>query len=66
MSKYKKSLKKTEYFLKNELCLDEATILLALKLSNKNNISLPISMWSYGLITFDELDKFCKYLYETS
>ena len=62
----KKSLKKIENFLKIELGLNESTILLGIKLSNKNKISLPISMWSYGLINVEELDKFYKYLYETS
>jgi len=66
MPLHKKTLSKIENFLKIELGLNEATIFLAFKLSNKNNISLPISMWSYGLITLDELDKLYKYLYETS
>ena len=66
MPLYKKPQKKIENFLNIELGLNKETIFLAFKLSNKNNISLPISMWSYGLITLDELDKLYKYLYETS
>ena len=59
-----KSFNKIEEFLKLELGLNESTILLALKLSHENETALPISMWSYGLINSDELDKFYKFLYE--
>ena len=62
----KKSFEKIYDFLKYDLCLDDSCILLGLKLSSKNNTLLPISLWSYGIIDCEELDKFYKFLYETS
>tara|TARA_Y100001970_G_C13856108_1_gene661782 strand:- start:527 stop:718 length:192 start_codon:yes stop_codon:yes gene_type:complete len=59
-----KSFKEIENFLKYELGLKKSTILLGLKLSDENKISLPISMWSYGIINSDELDKLYRFLYE--
>ena len=58
-----KSLKKIKNFLKNDLGLDDPSILLGLKLSYKNKSLLPVSMWSYGIIDYKELDKFYKFLY---
>tara|TARA_Y100000589_G_scaffold331465_1_gene385145 strand:- start:2597 stop:2788 length:192 start_codon:yes stop_codon:yes gene_type:complete len=59
-----KSIEKIKVFLKNELDLDDSSISLGVKLSSRNNTLLPISMWSYGLIDYDELDKFYKFLYQ--
>ena len=44
-------------YLINVLDLDESTIELGIKLSIKNNTPLPILLWSYGMLTFEELDK---------
>ena len=44
-------------YLFNELGLEESSIELGLKLSIKNNIPLPILLWSYGMLTIEELDK---------
>tara|TARA_Y100001933_G_C18812567_1_gene485687 strand:+ start:414 stop:605 length:192 start_codon:yes stop_codon:yes gene_type:complete len=44
-------------FLKKDIGLSESAINLGIKLSKKNNASLPITLWSYGLINIDELDK---------
>tara|TARA_B100000965_G_scaffold50143_1_gene36887 strand:+ start:970 stop:1161 length:192 start_codon:yes stop_codon:yes gene_type:complete len=59
-----KSVNKIEQFLKYELNLNESTILLGKKLSYKNETSLAITLWSYGIINSEELDKFYKFLYE--
>ena len=51
-------------YLFNELGLDEPSIELALKLSLKNNTPLPILLWSYGMLTIDELDKLYTFLFQ--
>ena len=50
-------------FLKKDIGLSESAINLGIKLSKKNNASLPITLWSYGLINIDELDKIYNYLW---
>ena len=51
-------------FLINEIGLEESSIELGLKLSIKNNTSLPILLWSYGMLTIEELDKLYSFLFE--
>ena len=51
-------------YLLNVLGLDEATIELGIKLSIKNNTPLPILLWSYGMLTIEELDKLYSYLFQ--
>ena len=51
-------------FLFNVLGLDESTIELAIKLSMKNNTPLPILLWSYGMLTIEELDKLYSFLFK--
>ena len=51
-------------YLFNELGLDEASIELGLKLSIKNKTPLPILLWSYGMLTIDELDKLYSFLFQ--
>ena len=51
-------------FLFNELGLDESSIELGLKLSIKNNTPLPILLWSYGMLTIEELDKLYSFLFQ--
>ena len=51
-------------YLFNVLGLDESTIELGIKLSIKNNTPLPISLWSYGMLTIDELDKLYSFLFQ--
>ena len=43
-------------YLFNVLGLDESTIELGIKLSIRNNTPLPILLWSYGMLTIEELD----------
>ena len=52
------------FFLFNVLGLDESTIELGIKLSIKNNTPLPILLWSYGMLTIEELDKLYSYLFQ--
>ena len=59
-----KSFDEIQNFLKYELGLDDSTILLGLKLSHKNKALLPVSMWSYGILDYKELDKLYKFIYE--
>ena len=51
-------------YLFNELGLDEASIELGLKLSIKNKTPLPILLWSYGMLTIEELDKLYSFLFQ--
>ena len=51
-------------YLFNEIGLDESSIELGLKLSIKNKTSLPILLWSYGMITIEELDKLYTFLFQ--
>jgi len=50
-------------YLLNVLGLDESTIELGIKLSIKNNTPLPILLWSYGILTIEELDKLYSFLF---
>ena len=50
-------------FLSNDIGLSESAINLGIKLSKKNNASLPITLWSYGLINIEELDRIYDYLW---
>ena len=51
-------------FLFNEVGLDESSIELGIKLSIKNNAPLPIQLWSYGMLTIEELDKLYSFLFQ--
>ena len=51
-------------YLFNVLGLDESTIELGIRLSIKNNTPLPILLWSYGMLTIEELDKLYSFLYQ--
>ena len=51
-------------FLLNEIGLEESSIELGLKLSIKNKTPLPILLWSYGMLTIDELDKLYSFLFQ--
>ena len=51
-------------YLINELGLEESSIELGLKLSLENNTPLPILLWSYGMLTIEELDKLYSFLFQ--
>ena len=51
-------------YLINELGLEESSIELGLKLSKKNNTQLPILLWSYGMLTIEELDELYSFLFQ--
>ena len=51
-------------FLMDEIGLEVSSLELGVKLSIKNNTPLPILLWSYGLITIEELDKLYTYLFQ--
>ena len=51
-------------YLFSVLGLDESTIELGIKLSKKNNTPLPILLWSYGMLTIEELDKLYSFLFQ--
>ena len=51
-------------YLFNEVGLEESSIELALKLSIKNKTPLPILLWSYGMLTIEELDKLYSFLFQ--
>ena len=56
--------KETIIYLSNELGLEESSIELGIKLSVKNNTPLPILLWSYGMLTIEELDKLYSFLFQ--
>ena len=56
--------KKMIIYLFNELGLEESSIELGIKLSIKNNTPLPILLWSYGMLTIEELDKLYSFLFK--
>tara|TARA_Y100001978_G_scaffold162629_1_gene149143 strand:- start:3283 stop:3474 length:192 start_codon:yes stop_codon:yes gene_type:complete len=59
----RETLHKSINFLLEEIGLSKAAINLGVKLSIKNKASLPITLWSYGLINIDELDKIYDFLW---
>ena len=59
----KDSFYKSIKFLLTDIGLSRSAINLGIKLSRKNNASLPITLWSYGLINIDELDRIYNYLW---
>ena len=52
------------FYLFNEVGLKESSIELGIKLSKKNNTPLPILLWSYGMLTIEELDKLYSFLFQ--
>ena len=52
------------FYLFNEVGLEESSIELGIKLSIKNNTPLPILLWSYGMLTLEELDKLYSFLFQ--
>ena len=52
------------FFLFDEVGLEESSIELGIKLSIKNNTPLPILLWSYGMLTIEELDKLYSFLFQ--
>ena len=52
------------FFLKNEIGLELSSIELGIKLSIRENTPLPILLWSYGMLTIDELDKLYSFLFQ--
>ena len=55
--------KRVLIFLNRELGLSYSSIHLGIKLSMRNNTSLPLALWSHSLITTDELDRFYDFLW---
>ena len=51
-------------YLFNVVGLDESSIELGIKLSLKNNTPLPILLWSYGMLTIEELDELYSFLFQ--
>ena len=52
------------FYLMNEIGLNESSIELGLKLSIRNNTPLPILLWSYGMLTIEELDELYSFLFK--
>ena len=51
-------------YLSNEVGLEESCIELGIKLSKKNNTPLPVLLWSFGMLTNEELDKLYSFLFK--
>ena len=52
------------FYLLDEIGLDESSIELGIKLSIRNNTPLPILLWSYGMLSIEELDKLYSFLFQ--
>ena len=52
------------FYLVDEIVLEESSIELGIKLSIKNKTPLPILLWSYGMLTIEELDKLYSFLFQ--
>ena len=50
-------------YLNKKIGLSYTTIHLGIKLSKRINTPLPLTLWSYSLITTDELDKLYDFLW---
>ena len=51
-------------FLIDEIGLEESSIKLGIELAKRNNTPLPILLWNYGILTFEELDKLYSYSFQ--
>ena len=51
-------------YLINKIGLEESSIELGLKLSIKNKTPIPILLWSYGMLTIEELDELYSFLFK--
>ncbi len=51
-------------YLVEQIGIEESSIELGLKLSIKQNTPLPILLWSYGLLTIEELDELYTFLFQ--
>ena len=51
-------------YLFNVVGLEESSIELGIKLCLVNNTPLPILLWSYGMLTIEELDKLYSFLFQ--
>ena len=51
-------------YLLNDIGLEESSIELGIKLSMRNNTPLTIILWSYGMLTIEELDKLYSFLFQ--
>ena len=51
-------------FLMDEIGLDDSAIALGLNLSIKNKTPLPILLWSYGMLSIEELDALYTFLFK--
>ena len=51
-------------YLFNEVGLEESSIELGIKLSKKNNTPLPVLLWSFGMLTNEELDELYSFLFK--
>ena len=51
-------------FLLNDIGIEESSVELGIKLSIRNKTPLPILLWSYGILTIDELDKLYSFLFK--
>ena len=52
------------FYLFNEVGLEESSIELGIKLSIEKKTPLPILLWSYGMLTIEELDKLYSFLFQ--
>ena len=50
-------------YLNKKIGLSYSTINLGIKLSKRNNTTLPLALWSHSLITTDELNKLYDFLW---
>ena len=51
-------------YLVDKLELEYSSIELGLRLSIKYNTPLPVILWSYGILTIEELDELYTFLFQ--
>ena len=61
-----KSIIDINKFLLNQIGLSSSAIDLGLKLAHRNRTSLPIALWSHGILTTNDLHKLYTYIYKTN
>ena len=53
-------------FLLKEIGISSSAINLGLKLAKENKTSFPIALWSYGILSTNDLDKLYGFIYKTN
>ena len=53
-------------FLLKEIGISSSAVNLGLKLAKENKTSFPITLWSYGILSTNDLNKLYGFIYKTN